>query len=158
MMKKHRDIILKDAKSASEDPFDWAIGLRVFVDHLYFMRDYYELGENVVALDEEGKPTRWQYLNLILAEYEEWVTCEDKYFKVIFKDDKEAEEKLQKLLKQGYYLKEQNDASPSIFNHCYFLYKNKDWHENITLNNKEYDLHRKKFFELLGEYLEYISD
>lgn len=155
MMKHYKKMILKDAKDASKDPFDYGPGLQMFVDHLYFMRDYYRLGENVWACEEENMPTREQCLNMILAEYEEWQNCDDKYTKVIFKFEADAEQQVKDLVTRGYHLKEETD---DMFKDVYFLYKYEDYHENTQKMCEEYAFHRKRFFELLDTYLEYLWD
>ena len=75
MIRKYKKMIRKDAKDASTKPFDYDFGLQMFVDYLYFMREYYELGENVFALELDNYPTRLQILNMILAAYEDWQNC-----------------------------------------------------------------------------------
>lgn len=155
MCKKWKKIICKDAKNAARDPFDWNPGLQVFVDHLYFMRDYYRNGENVWACEVEDAPSREQCLNMIIAEYEDWMNCEDKYTKVIFKDEPGAEEEIKRLVSLGYHLKEEDDE---MFKDVVFLYKFKDFTKNTNAMVKEYNYHRKRFFELLGEYLEFLWD
>lgn len=154
MIKANKKLIMKDAKAASTDSFDWGIGLQVFVDHLYFMREYYELGENVWGAEAEGVPTRLQILNLILATYEEWINCENKYTVIIHKD--EGEEKLKEYLAKGYFLQER-DESP-LFKDCYILYRYATFEENTKACSREYNRSRKRFFELLGEYIEYLWD
>ena len=155
MKKYYKKLILRDAKSASIDPFDYSFGLQVFVDHLYFMRDYYRLGENVYGAESEDGPSREQCLNMILAEYEEWQNCDEKYTKVIFKGEKDAEDQLNDLMSKGYHLKEEKD---NMFKDVYFLYKYEDYHENTQKMCEEYAFHRKRFFELLDLYLQHLWD
>ena len=155
MMKQHKKKIMEYAKNASVDPFDWAPGLQVFVDHLYFMRDYYALGENVWACEIEEHPSREQCLNMIIAEYEAWNNCEDKYTKIFFKNEPDVDKKVESLLAQGYHLKEDKDP---MFKDCIFLYLYEDHHENTEKMCKEYEYHRNRFFELVSEHLEYLWD
>ena len=132
MCKKYSKDIMKDAKLASKDPFDWFPGLKVFVDHLYFMREYYRLGENVWAQEDENAPTREQCLNMILAEYEDWQHCEDKYYEVVYKEDSKAFAVYSKV-------SESREETGDLF-------------------LKEYNYHRKRFFELLSDYIEFLWD
>ena len=89
LFKKHRKEIMKQAKKASKNPFDFGVGLELFVKHLYFMHDYYELGENVWAQENE-EITRLEMLNQILAEYLAWDRCID-----FFAETKWTKEKLE---------------------------------------------------------------
>lgn len=152
MMKGYKKLIIKDGKHAATDPFDWGPGLQVFVDHLYFMRDYYALGENVWAEEIPDVPSREQCLNMILAAYEAWMTCDEKYMVIVYKHEPDAEEKIQDLLRKGYFLQKREDKNCAIF-HLY-----EDRKENSEKFVKEYEMHRKRFFELLSDYLEYLWD
>ena len=95
---------MKQAKKASTDPFDYGVGLELFVKHLRFMRDYYELGENVWALEDKDI-TRLEMLNQILAEYNGWDTVMD-YFAETKWTAKTAEEfnKINEHLKKQFFL------------------------------------------------------
>ena len=103
MCKKHKKLITKSAKEASTNPFSYYVGLKVFVEHLKFMQEYYALGENVHAKESEDIK-REHILNMVLAEYNEWIdeTCKYNFEKSIY--------------------------------------------------------HRKRFFELLGEYIDELWD
>ena len=67
MFKKHKKILKKIAKET--DPFDFFHGLDYFVAFLEFMKDYYELGENVWGEEEHGKPTRLDTINEALEHF-----------------------------------------------------------------------------------------
>lgn len=148
MIKRHSKKIKEDAKSAAEDPFDWEPGLQVFVDHLYFMRDYYSLGENVWAKEDctwrdDVKYTRLQMLNQILDEYEGWMNCEHKYF---IHHDTGGKENGRGLIING---------EPTDW---WIEYLIPDYKENVEAFHKEYDEHKSKFFTLLAEYIEFLWD
>ena len=152
MIKKYKKMIRNDAKDASIRPWDYGFGLQMFIDHLYFMRDYYALGENVWALEDQSAPTREQILNMILAAYEDWQNCEHKY--VIYVDVKDKE-KVQLYTDLGYYKYTTKllDKLEVIAFHKY-----KDQRETYSKMSEDYARQRKKFFELLGEYIEFLWD
>ena len=148
MIKRNSKIIKKDAKAAAKDPFDWEPGLQVFVDHLYFMKDYYSLGENVLSKEDctwrdDVKYTRLQMLNQILDEYEGWINCESKYF--IHHDTGGKE--------NGKGLIINNEPTD-----WWIEYLIPDYKENVAAYKKEYVEHRKNFFNLLNEYIELLWD
>ena len=157
MMKFNKKRIMKSAKEASVNPFDWGVSIEMYVNHLYFMRDYYALGENVWACEIEGMSSRKEMLDEILQEYEKWQNSEDKYVVVLVKSDKDYEEQLKKYLDAGYFLKDDIGKEP-LLKGVTFLYKYENFYENIEKCNEEYARHRKNFFELLEKYIEYLWD
>lgn len=70
MMKAHKKQILKAAKDASENPFEFEQGLMMLIEHLKFMRDYYALGYNVMAQEIEGVRPRLEGIEAALEEYD----------------------------------------------------------------------------------------
>lgn len=75
MLKTYRKSLKNIAKECS--PWDYGWSIDFLIEHLKFMRDYYTLGENVMAVeDKEWKPgekyTRLEMINQILAAYEEF--------------------------------------------------------------------------------------
>lgn len=115
-------------------PFEYGWGLEIFVKFLYWMRDYYQLGENVIALEDnewdekkKNRPSRLESLNMVLKEYEAWQTCIDKYYQ--FEHTKDYKQ---------------------VRHHTY--YENKELNEKLCI--QEYNMHRNKFFKLIGEYIE----
>lgn len=148
MMKKHKKNIMAQARNASVDPFDWEPGLWMLVQHLYFMRDYYELGENVWAKEDKEwrddvKYTRLEMINQILNEYEGWMNCHDKYF---IHHDTGGKENGKGIIINGertdWWIE---DLIP-------------DYKANVEAFNKEYIKHKRKFFKLLADYIEYLWD
>ena len=148
MMKKWKRVIRKYGKDASTNPWDWSYGLDAFIQYLYFMRDFYTLGENVWQVDECRQEVV-DTLNTTLDEYEAWVNCDDKYTKVLFKNDDNYETNLKHWLDLGYYQEED-----SSFNDVAFLHLHKDYLENLDKCAQEYNEHKVKFFALLGENIE----
>jgi len=159
MFKHYKNIIMKDAKQAASDPFDYGPGLQLFIDHLYFMRDYYRNGENVWACEIEGVPSREQCLNMILSEYEAWIGNSDKYTKVILMNEPNAKEEIAKWVSLGYSADyKSSENSPELFKVVVFLHKYGDYKENQQNEVKEYLHHKKRFFELLCEYIDTLWD
>jgi len=146
MMKNYKKVLLKSAKEA--EPWDYGFGLDLFISHLTWMRDYYELNENVWGEEVPGHPTRLQILNMILASYKDWMHCDEKYWGWDETDGtdtfmfttkptpKETEVHIRKLKN----LKYEDDA------------------KNREAFKKEYEYNRKHFFELLGTYIEELWD
>lgn len=126
-------------------------GVQLFVQYLEWVRDYYKNGENVHAAERfEWNPdaiqkTRLQMIEEIINEYNEWQTCEEKYFKVVldgeYKDHKNPD---------GTY------TVDSLGSHLEYSLGDRDL--TIKAFNDEYGFHRKKFFELLNEYIEELDD
>ena len=148
MFKRHKKSIMEQAKYASTDPFDWGVSLELLIKHLYFMRDYYKLGENVWAMEEKGKPTRLECLEMILAEYEDWMHCDDKYWGWDLGDTEDT------------FMWSKKPTPEETGRHIMKL-KNlvyEDDNKNREAFEKEYKYHRKRFFELLEEYIESLWD
>lgn len=145
MFRKNKHNILNIAKIASEDPFDAFIGLEMFVAHLKFMKDYYELGENVWSAEDntwdksaKNLPSRLGMLEEILTEYDNWMNCDDKYYKLRYCEDESNEDK-------GKFTYEIEGLL-------------KDKKENATAYKKEYEEHKRNFFKLIVKYIERIWD
>ena len=58
MCKTHRKNLLKEIASKDFGPWDYGHGVFLFVEFLKYMRDYYALGYNVFALDEDDDRLR----------------------------------------------------------------------------------------------------
>ena len=149
MIKKYQKKFKKMAKDVN--PWDYYFGLNFLIEHLKFMRDYYELGENVWAQEVEGVPTRLQILNMILVELNDWQKCDDKYIKIVLIHNEEDRKEVDKLCSQGYYIYKDK-------NNVVILHKYDTNEKNLKEFEKEYSYHRKRFFELLGTYIEYLWD
>ena len=130
MMKTHQKELKTLAKNA--DPFDYNDGLRLFIEHLRWMKDYYALGENVWAMEEEGEPTRLESLTEALRHYDAWQNAEDKYIKVVELD---------------------HDAENGKFSYR-FEYLLGDREETYKAMNAEQEQERALFFSTLAQYLE----
>ena len=117
-----------------------------FVAHI---RDYYKLGENVWGIDEEGKPTRLQLLNMILAAYNDWINCEDRYWGWDETDTTDT-----------FMFTKKNPTTKQIETHIMKLknLKYEDDKKNLEAFQKEYTYCKKHFFELLGEHIEELWD
>ena len=90
MMAKHKGEWARIAENAG--PWEWSWGLDALVEHLYWMRDYYKLGENVWGQEDKEwkkgiKYTRLETLEKTIAYYEKWQSLEDEYIKVIHRGD-----------------------------------------------------------------------
>lgn len=160
LIKRNNKKLVKLAKETR--PWDYSWGIELLVLHLEYMKEYYSNRENVVALENYEwdpkaiKKSRLEMIQDILSEYYAWRECDDKYTKVIFKNEDNAKEKVDNLIKEGYHLKEENEDS--CLKDCYFLYLYDDYHINIKEMSKEYALHRKNFFNLLNKYIEELWD
>lgn len=88
MCRKHKKILKRITKNAV--PWDSGSCLEYLIAFITFMRDYYQLDENVYGkentLDESNDLTRIESLNKALTEYKLYVDTEDKYF--LFKGEK----------------------------------------------------------------------
>lgn len=155
LMRHYKKLMMKDARHASKDPFDYGAGLQVFVDHLYFMRDYYKLNENVWGADEEGRPTRLQMLNVILAKYEDWMHCEDRYYVFLSKDE---HQRIPELVRSGFHLQELPDAAGTMMGDTKLLTRYESREENHRRFVEDYDRCRRRFFGSLAEYIEFLWD
>lgn len=80
MMRLHHKEIMKQARFVSRNPWNGAEDIAYLVaDCLRHMRDYYALGENVHSEEQKGHD-RATTLTKALKEFDQWETCEDKYF------------------------------------------------------------------------------
>ncbi len=159
MMRKYKKKFKKLAKDVS--PWDYGFGLELFIEHLRFMRDYYHLGYNVWAEEEENELTREEMLNLILKEYDAWMTCDEKYLQSVCTNDPNWEDKKCELISQGYYEDDNKTRLKQFQSPRYeiiFFRLYKDNEENMKKLQEEYAYHRTQFFALLGKYIEKIWD
>lgn len=58
MCREHRKNLLKEIASKDFGPWDYGHGVFLFVEFLKYMRDYYALGYNVFASDEDDDRLR----------------------------------------------------------------------------------------------------
>ena len=150
MMKKNKKNLIKLAKETK--PWDWNYGIELLIAHLNFMKEYYENGENVWAREDcEWNPnaiqkTRLQMINEILSEYDEWMNCFDKYHKLIEHPE-------------TYKSTQNPDGTVTVHDlGCHLEYALGDRDLTTKAYSEEYLFHRKKFFELLNEYIEALWD
>ena len=118
---------MKGAKEASTRPYDWAFGLGLFVDYLYFMRDWFVNGKDVHQVDESANEIITQ-LNEVLAAYESWMNCEEEFMKWIPDNDK------------------------TMGGHFEYLQGTRE--ATVKKLSEEYPRRREHFFELLGKNIE----
>lgn len=149
MMAKHRKAITEVAKRASRCPWDYGPGIDMLVHHLRFMKDYYDLGVNVIADDspcddhpsDRPNKTRSEMLGEILHEYDEWMSCEDKYW-----------------WGETEFPGEDDDGHSDIQDRYVMHTKYEDPQRNMEEFVRECDAHRHAFFDLLAQYVEYLWD
>ena len=134
MWKIHKKNILALAKKAANDPFDGEMGLYVMVEHLKFMKDYYQIGYNVWAAEAEGIPTRLQSLTAALEEYD-----------LAYDEDD--------CLSLKYFKKKEYDNGWILPDYQQPLDPNLSFKEAWDKMNEEMMDHRKKFFVLLRKYM-----
>ena len=158
MMRKYKKLLKKDVKQAH--PYDWEVGLDLFVDFLKWMQSYYELGYNVWAMerkDEDPKlykdaPTRAETLKMTIYYYDRWQNCCDDYYKIAY-----SEEELKHYLDLGFHLVSKKDdviEQSMRKTNSWTLTLYEDKHKNVEECNKAHKDYKKKFFESLEEYLE----
>ncbi len=150
MIKRNKKEILKTAKKTN--PWDWFWGIKLLVEHLKFMKEYYELHENVWAKEpyewdsNAPKKSRLDMINEILKEYDSWMHCEEYYYHT----DKDVVAFKEHKLEDGTYALE--DLGLNI------EYKFDNKTKTNELFKQEYAFHRNKFFELLSKYIEELWD
>ena len=91
MIEKHRAALTDINERGAGCPWEWSFGFDYLVEFIKSMRDYYERGENVWAIeyrDEDPKkyknvPTRLETLNQTLDYYEKWISAEERYIRVV---------------------------------------------------------------------------
>lgn len=158
IMKKQKKELDKIHKDLSTSPWAGGYGIEYFVQFLRFMRDYYENGYNVHAYDNcecpefecPDRPTRLQSLNMVIAAYDEWQACENKYYKWVPNDPTKYID---------IKTEDNGDGTCTITDlggHIQYLLE--DPEENRKAFIKEYETLRKQFFDLLAEYYEDWSD
>ena len=79
MMAKHQQEWKDIADNAG--PWEWSYGLDALIEHIRWMYEYYELGENVWGAPE--KDTRLQTLAEAIYYYDKWQNLEDEYVTII---------------------------------------------------------------------------
>ena len=156
MLHKYKKLLKKDAKGIN--PFDYGLGLEMFIDFLKFMQEYYELGYNVWAMerkDEDPKnnaniPTRAESLKETIQAYNLWKHA-DEYFTKIVKTEQERDY----YIKMGYHLQPPSSSITTTINEdYYYLTSFADLHQNTEAINEAQINYKHKFFECLEKYLE----
>lgn len=91
MMKSYKKELKKLAKKAA--PWEYGFLEEYFITYLRFMKDYFELGENVWQVDETRIPIV-ESLSGALNAYNEYESAWDPFFEVFGQDidDKDIEE------------------------------------------------------------------
>lgn len=157
MLKEGAEKLDEIHECARKSPWEWSWGLDYFVEFLRFMRDYYKLGENVLAMerrDEDPKryknvPSRLESLEKTLYYYDKWQNLEKDYIKIV----KHPE---------TYRTRDNGDGTVTIQDmgfHCEYKYgprNNKRKAMKITYKklNKDQAKYKKKFYKMLMKYLE----
>ena len=149
MMRNNRKKLVQAAKSV----YPWNCeAYELLIPYLEWVRDYYKKGENIHAMEnfewnpEAIKKTRLEMVEEILNEYNEWQTCEDKYYKVVHHPET--------------YKSHSNDDGTVTVDDLGFHVEYALGDHDLTNKafNDEYNFHKHKFFELLEKYLEELSD
>lgn len=148
MVNKNRKAIVKNAKETA--PWDYGWLLESIILNLKYMKEYYELGVHVMALEDcdvditkKDELTRAEMCKQILDAYNAWQGCEDKYY--IYHETGGRENGRGTLIngeRSDYWIE--------------YLIKDPD--KNREAFNKEYKETKHKFFELLEDYLEKLWD
>ena len=148
MMRKYKKAIRKSARECA--PWDYSFGLDGFIIFLNWMRDYYKLGVNVMALDEpiseaerENYITRLQGLNMALQLYDKWQTADDQYFAYVTEDE------VEKYIKQGWYNSGRTCTDENIF--C--LRKYESFSQTAKEFNEYYNKAKNDFFAWVGQHI-----
>ena len=155
LMRDHRRNMKKLAKECH--PFDWGCGLEMFIEHLWWMRDYYKNGYNVWAAedntwDKSNPPTRLESLNMALQLYNKWQNLDDEFYYYAY--SKEAAEQK---VREGWYLaSEPNSAVDKALGRAgvYTLTKYPTWKETTEHFNGEYTKRRDEFFLYVSQHIE----
>ncbi len=155
MLKKHQKNLDACNKKAHRSPWDWSFGLSYLVEYISFMKDYYDLGWNVMQSDESLKKVK-NSLNKTLKAYEEW---NDFVFETF--DDQQR-----LLLAQEYYrICREEGKKPDFFEQIKYVQEHFHADETHEANkdkikelNKQYNQKRKNFFKLLSDNIEYWWD
>lgn len=146
MMRKYKRILKKHVKKLCFG--DYLFGLEPFVDFLRGMKEFYEIGYNVWAMERKDEdpenykdaPTRAESLKETIFYYDKWQNVASDYYKIA-SDDKEAEH----YLKLGFYPDEDRKGTFRLF---------KDKGQNIDECNKAEKDYKHKFFECLEKHIE----
>lgn len=148
MMKKYKRIFKKHGKLVL--PWDWAFGFDPFIDFLHFMKDYYELGENVHAIDSPGK-SRLETLKEALYWYDKWQNGDDDFFKYAH-DEKE----LKHYQRLGYTVQGEPEkiVADGERYKTVVLTKYKSYRDTVEEWNKKYHEYKHNFFVCVEENLE----
>ena len=154
LWKEHKKNLKRIAKKAT--PYQFDDGLQLFVEFIRFQYDYYSLGYNVWAMERVDEdpvrykdvPKRAESLKQALDEYEAWQNCEDKYY--IYHETGGIENGKGSvwtiLNKDGTERQEQQDH--------WIEHLLPDPDENRKACEKETEEHKKKFFDLVQQWMD----
>ena len=156
MMRKYKKELKKILKEIG--PWEWGYITDYIITVIKWMRDYYKLGYNVMAMEDcdafpedAGKPTRLQSLNMAIQLYNRWQNVHDDYYKIAY-----TEEELKHYLDLGFYLVNKTDGVEKQLNTkgWYSLTLYEDRSKNAEECNKAYKQCKHDFFDYLEEHLE----
>lgn len=144
MWKTHKKNLIKLAKEAS--PYQADDGIQLFIEQLRFMKDFYELGYNVWAMERKDEdpvqykdmPTRYESLKQALDEYDAIDGCEDKYIVYHFDDVKDDD----------FWHKFTKDDSEVC------EYKLGDFKTSYDAYLKERKIHEENFKKIVEKYID----
>jgi len=146
MMDAHHKEWMEIAENAG--PWEWSYGLDAFIEHLKWMRDYYKLGENVWAAEEnEDKrykkvPTRLQTIEKTLYYYDKWQNAENDFIKIVEHPE-------------TYKSREEPDGTIVIEDLGYhWEYKYKSIKRTYKKIAKVQNKNKKLFYKMLYKYME----
>ena len=148
MQQKHSDELKQIADFTK--PWDWSFSMEFMIEHLRWMRDYYTLGENVMAMerkDEDPKryknyPTRLQTIEKAIYYYNKWHTVEEEYIQIIQHPE-------------TYKAHENDDGTVTIDDlgfHC--VYKYRSVKKTYKKLHKAEEKYKKLFFDTIRKYME----
>lgn len=156
MMKKYKKEFKKLLKEAG--PWEWGHMTDFMITFMKWMRDYYQLGYNVWAIEDcdafpetdGNKPTRLQSLNTAIQLYNRWQNVHDDYYKIAY-----TEEELKHYLRLGFHsVKKENGIAKQLGTKTWYLTLYEDNSKNVEECNKAYKECKHAFFDYLEEHIE----
>jgi hypothetical protein len=120
-------------KTCVDAPFDAESALHYFIEYLYFMKEYYTLGENVWAAEIKGH-NRLKKITEALKEWEEYSQfCFNKYYHI-----------------------EKSKENANVYDVTPLMHEDAD--VNSELYVKQLEQHWKKFWKIISKEIRYWWD
>lgn len=148
LYKSYKKNILSLANKSATDPWDYFLGLDLFMRYLKFLRDSY-------CFDSPHMKKREELFKKIIRKYGEWKNCKNKYIKVIDeRTEPNCSYHLSQLRSANYYIV--RGIPDGETKDMWIAYKYANIEKTYECYVTEFEKNKQEFFKLLADNIDYI--